>query len=596
MGNDEDFEGGEEYREPADENSYEYEHSDSNPPTDYYDEYEYYDDVDNQGAFQYASEEGSADQEYWIEETNEDHTGNSAEYEELSAATGSARNLADAREILLRAKEARLGAGEKKHLAELLSDSLGLSQPILNAIERETKETIREYGYIGSPDAAGTAYCKIVDQYSPIENGLPGNFYCEEGFFTFNEDQNYYEMIPNEALSADVRRVFKGHAVVRTEREVQEILRRLADHYRETGFFMDAARGLPMANGFVCYDPSTEKVQLKPHSRNQKSRFCLDVDFSFDATAPVFLGGLERILPDAKKRQALQEVMGCLLLQVIPRQDSVRRMVILTGRGGSGKSTFIETAKLLLPPSVVANVPPASWKSEFARARLAGKWLNYCTELTGNRLLADDQVKQIVACETVTGRHRYGQEHEIRPMALHVLATNALPHIDDSSGAFDRRLLVLDFDRPLDQSEMDDNFLERIRKERAGIIAWAAEGAERLMRRGAFVLPPGHAEGMLKMKFKDDVIALFAHTQLEAAPGGRLASSELQAALISFAISRGYDRSAVTGSGAMRRLAGFMDAAFGAKRSASNNPPYYTGVALKGDAAPPAPDHGLAGL
>lgn len=516
-------------------------------------------------------------------------------FNRLIANAGEVTTLEGAHEILLQAKEHGLGAGQRKHLVSVISEYSGYDKATISAAAREVDSTIRGMGYVGTPDAASSAYGRMLDQDCPPEDDLPGFLECEDGFFAF-DDESHYEQISDERLSANIRQTFKGHSVVKTDRDVREIRDRVAEQYRITGFFMGAAKGLPMANGFAFYDEATSAIQVAPHSRRHKARFCLGLKFSDTAEAPLFKASMRRLLPDACKRQAFQEVAGCVLFQVVPRNDAVRRMVILAGKAGSGKSTLIEIMKRLLPAHLVGNVPPASWKSEFARARLSGLRLNYCTELSGNKLLADDQVKQIVACETVTGRHRYGQEHEVQPVAFHMIATNALPQITDTSGAFDRRLLVLQFDQPLDRSEMDSDFLDSIQDEHEGIIAWAAEGAERLMARGYFELPPGHAEAMLGMKFGDDVVALFAHTQLERAPGQRVHSSELRAALASYAFEQGYDRVVAAGSGVMRRLSSLMEVNYGARRSASNNAPFYMGVALKRPPAPQDAETGLEGL
>lgn len=526
--------------------------------------------------------------------TRDRSKGNS--FDDLAAVAQRAVTLADAKEILLRCTEAGLGAGEQKQLEVFLKEATGLDKPVLGALARDAKMTIRGLGLISSFDAAAEKYADILDGWSPPEGELPGVVFADGSWRAYDAEEGHYALITLEALTKDLSKVFKGSWVMRTERDLQEVMRRLVAHYERSGFFGDAVEGLPTRDCFVRYDPEMGALVTEAHSRSHKARFRLDVEFSRSAEAPAFLAGLQRVLPDPGKRQLLQEVFGCLVFQTTPPKDPVRRMLILSGVAGSGKSTVIELARQLLPAELVATVPPASWNNEFARARLAGVWLNYCTELAGNKLLSTEILKQVTARETITGRHRYGQEREIRPIAFHVCATNELPYINDSSRALDRRLIVLQFDHALDQTEMDSHFLDRVREELPGVVAWAAAGAERLMARGHFELPAGHAEGMLKMKFRDNVVALFAHTQLARAPGRRVTSADLQAALGCYAVAQGYDRAVASGSGVMRRLANLMELNYGAARSASNNAPYYTGVALKDPAAPPAPDDGLAGL
>ncbi|WP_161495013.1 phage/plasmid primase, P4 family [Caulobacter sp. BP25] len=492
--------------------------------------------------------------------------------------------------------EVGVGAGELAHIQVLLGQATGLEKPVLTGLTRDARNTIRPFGVISSYEAAAKAYSSVLDGYASPEGDLAGVVFAQENWNIFDQSEGYYVHVSKGEITKDLVEKLRGSWTVKTERDQREVVRRLVDRYEIPRFFDDAAEGLPTQECFVRFDASARALIAEPLARSHKARFRVDVALSRTAAAPRFLAGLERVLPDPRKRQALQEFVGCLALRVTPWQDCDRRMAILWGPGGSGKSTFIEVARSLLPPELVASVPPKTWGDEFSRARLEGVWLNYCTELAGNQLIATDILKQVLSGETVTARHRYGQEREIRPIALHVVATNELPRISDSSGALDRRLLVIHFDQALSQAEMDGRFLKSLREERPGIIAWAAEGAERLMSRGHFELPPGHAEAMLRMKFGDDIVSLFAHTQLERAPDHRVTSADLRAALANYAVEQGHDRAVAAGSGPMRRLSSLMEVNYGAKRSASNNAPFYTGVALKRPPAPQDAETGLEGL
>ncbi|WP_374470250.1 hypothetical protein [Phenylobacterium sp.] len=207
-------------------------------------------------------------------------------------------------------------------------------------------------------------------------------------------------------------------------------------------------------------------------------------------------------------------------------------------------------------------------------------------------------VKRILAGETVTGRHRYGQTFEMRCHAFHVFATNELPRVQDRSGAIERRALVISFERSLSDAEVDATFLAKVKEELPGVVAWAAQGFERAMRRGVFTLPRGHKEALVQMQHQGDGVAIFAHLHLEKAHGARVTTADLKAALRAFARDRDFDPITIASDGAMRRLSTLIEAVHGGRRSRTNNSPYYEGVRLKDVSGQPIAiqDDEMAGL
>lgn len=188
--------------------------------------------------------------------------------------------------------------------------------------------------------------------------------------------------------------------------------------------------------------------------------------------------------------------------------------------------------------------------------------------------------KRILAAEPVTGRYRFGQAWQFRCHALHVFAANELPRVQDKSGAIERRALVIQFERSLSDSEVDATFLAKVKGELAGVVAWAAEGLERAMLRGTFTVPPGHKEAVVQMQHQGDGVAIFAHLHLEKAPGARVTTADLKAALRTFARQRDFDPVTIASDGSMRRLSTLIEALHGGRRSKTNNAPYYEGVRL----------------
>ena len=69
-----------------------------------------------------------------------------------------------------------------------------------------------------------------------------------------------------------------------------------------------------------------------------------------------------------------------------------------------------------------------------------------------------------------------------------MIVSNELPRLQDSSGAFTGRMIVLRLTESFYGKE-DQNLSDRLMEERAGILHWAIEGWKRLRERGCFIQP-----------------------------------------------------------------------------------------------------------
>ena len=69
-----------------------------------------------------------------------------------------------------------------------------------------------------------------------------------------------------------------------------------------------------------------------------------------------------------------------------------------------------------------------------------------------------------------------------------VILTNELPKFRDSSGAISNRMLILQMTESFLGRE-DHTLDRRLAAELSGILLWALEGLDRLMRNGRFTVP-----------------------------------------------------------------------------------------------------------
>lgn len=237
---------------------------------------------------------------------------------------------------------------------------------------------------------------------------------------------------------------------------------------------------------------------------------------------------------------------------------------------------MIGLVEKITPPEAVVSVPPGEWSEPSSRASLEGARLNLVTELGDRLRMSGEHVKKIGSCELVTARWQYGRPFSFRPQAYQWFATNSLPRVIDQSGAFERRMLIVHFNRSLEREEVQGDFLARVAENLSSLVRWAAVGAARLLRQGSFTLPTGHALSAATMQHGERVAAILAHAGVEKAPGFRIATSQARAAMLLLCEGVGRDTATIT-DGDLKIFAGELRRRYGATRHQSNGQPFYQG-------------------
>ena len=152
----------------------------------------------------------------------------------------------------------------------------------------------------------------------------------------------------------------------------------------------------------------------------------------------------------------------------------------------------MDLARGLLPISAISSVTAARMGDERHVIGLAGKLLNASDELSSSSAIASETFKAIITGEPVDGRDVYKSRVEFRPVAQHIFATNTLPPFQGGMDrGVQRRLLVITFNRVIPIEERVEAIGRRIASEEADhLLAWAVQGASRLIRQRNFTIPP----------------------------------------------------------------------------------------------------------
>ncbi len=200
------------------------------------------------------------------------------------------------------------------------------------------------------------------------------------------------------------------------------------------------------------------------HDPAEHSMIQLPVEYDPDAKCPNFDAWLDEVVPD-DMQQFVWEVLGYMLMTGNPLQTAI----LLLGREGTGKSTFLRRLESLLGRE---NISSESLKSltenRFAASSLYGKSANIVGDIDAAYMDDTSLFLQVTGGDTMTHERKGKDAFPFRPFAVPVFSTNRVWRSANTSGAYFRRWTVLPFDIQVDRSKpFDESALDA---EASGIV------------------------------------------------------------------------------------------------------------------------------
>jgi putative DNA primase/helicase len=231
-----------------------------------------------------------------------------------------------------------------------------------------------------------------------------------------------------------------------------------------------------MANGML----DIENGNFLPHDKKFLSRIQIPIPYDENAKCPRWMQFLEEIFPnDPDKALALQDFSGYCFLHEIPFE----KCLFLVGTGANGKSVFIRTLTKIIGLENTCSLDPQVFgEDKFLLGSLKDKLLNTCSELNANKQIAANVFKKVVSGDLIQADMKYQRApFKFFPIAKHIFSMNETPIITDRSFAFERRLVVVNFNQTFKDNNVDYQLEKKLEKELPGIFNWAMEGLERVM-------------------------------------------------------------------------------------------------------------------
>jgi len=224
--------------------------------------------------------------------------------------------------------------------------------------------------------------------------------------------------------------------------------------------------------------------ELREHRREDLITKLAPVEYDPNATAPLWTSTLERVLPSPELRAFFKKLCGYALTGDVSEQ----LLPVLYGTGANGKSTILNALLGMLgdygmqaaPDLLVAK--KGSHPTELAD--LFGMRFVASIEVEDGSRLAESLVKQLTGGDRVKARRMRQDFWEFEPTHKVLMACNHKPQVRGTDNAIWRRITLVPFTETIPTAEQDKNLPDKLRREAAGILAWAVEGCLEWRREG----------------------------------------------------------------------------------------------------------------
>ena len=253
----------------------------------------------------------------------------------------------------------------------------------------------------------------------------------------------------------------------------------------------------------------------------------LSVGYSPDAECPNFLLFLNDIFEsDLELIAFVQRAIGYSLTG----QTTEQCLFIMIGDGANGKSTFINVINKLLGSygtTAASHTLIANGGGSFGDdlVDLIGARLITVSETEEGQSLAEPKIKQMTGGDTLKGRPLYGTYVQFSIIGKLFLATNNLPHINNTDHGIWRRINAIPFNRTFAAEEQDKHLSEKLMQELPGILNWAIEGCLEWQRNG-LQTPQIVEDQVTEYKSAMDSISQFINEECEVGKDHSYAASK----------------------------------------------------------------------
>lgn len=258
-------------------------------------------------------------------------------------------------------------------------------------------------------------------------------------------------------------------------------------------------------------------------------------NFDSQAECPTWEKFLDDIMAGDKEMvKYIQTILGYALTGMVSEQC----LFFMHGEGANGKSTFIETLRVVMGDYIKQTDPNTftTKRSDSVRndiARLQGSRVVTAVEL-GERAFFDEVIiKQMTGADTIAARFLYQETFEMKPTWKIILSANHKPTIAGADHAIWRRIKLIPFEVTFTEKDQDKMLMMKLAREADGILRWMVDGAIAWRLEGINT-PKKVTKASAEYRTEMDVIAPFVEDRCSLGANDACGVAELYQAYLSY--------------------------------------------------------------
>ena len=351
------------------------------------------------------------------------------------------------------------------------------------------------------------------------------------------------------ALVDGLREQFKAH-------EHSEICEQLRGRHTVREQQMGGPDGAVLTENCVL-EIGRDGIQTRDPTPEDEFLGRVETPYDPSAECPRFESFLKESLETGSDRKKVQEFAGYTLMHwALPHHKAL----FLVGPTASGKSTFLDTVRAMLGTDAVASLTPQQMVGErFGGAELYGSWANIRNDIPASTIEDVGQFKEIIGGDPIKAEQKYEDPFMFEPTAKHAFSANQLPDAEVDDEAFFRRILLVPFPDTVPRGQRDPELDQKLAAELPGVLNWALEGLQRLLKQGGFTADRTPAETQRTWERWGNSVDRFKETCLEDNEGNAIPKSDLYSAYVAFCEDEGIPKDTQNKMTRALKQAGYED-------------------------------------